>query len=146
MDYFTERCSFEPNTGCWLWLRCVNHHGYGSLGFGGKTYLAHRFSYEKFNGPIPAGYEIDHLCRVRCCVNPQHLEAVTNRENVIRGKRSSLKESKTSPYLGVFKHSNGRQWYSQINIAGKSIYLGLFNNPEAAAVAYANAREQSPNP
>ena len=50
----------------------------------GNVY-AHRAAYELFVGPIPSGYEIDHLCRVRDCVNPDHLEAVTRRENLLRG-------------------------------------------------------------
>ncbi|WP_414630996.1 HNH endonuclease signature motif containing protein [Alcanivorax jadensis] len=51
----------------------------------GKAVKAHRFSYETFESPIPEGMQLDHLCRVRNCVNPRHLEPVTNRENVRRG-------------------------------------------------------------
>lgn len=65
---------------CWVWIGARHFKGYGS--FCGK---AHRFSYELFKGPIPAGLTIDHLCRNTYCVNPEHLEAVTNRENILRG-------------------------------------------------------------
>lgn len=51
----------------------------------GGAKAAHRMAYEHFKGPIPDGLYIDHLCRVRCCVNPDHLEAVSNRENILRG-------------------------------------------------------------
>lgn len=71
----------EPNSGCWLWAGADNGVGYGK--FRGK--YAHRVSYEMRHGSIPTGLHIDHLCRVRCCVNPDHLEPVTNKENAQRG-------------------------------------------------------------
>ena len=70
----------DPN-GCWLWGGYVDRiTGYGS--FNGTS--AHRFAYETFTGPIPEGKEIDHLCRVRECCNPRHLEPVTRSENLRR--------------------------------------------------------------
>lgn len=75
----------EPNSGCWLWVGFVHpKHGYGSYRADGGTRLAHRVSYERVNGPIPDGKDLDHLCRVRSCVNPDHLEPVTRRENLKR--------------------------------------------------------------
>lgn len=71
-------------TPCWVWQRFVNKDGYGLLGRYGKTYAAHRFYYELHHGPIPGGYQVDHLCGVRSCVNPDHLEAVVQRENLRR--------------------------------------------------------------
>ena len=89
MDEFCERFLSkvmpEPNSGCWLWVGTVNDRGYGTFWNGKKTYRAHRFSYEMHIGPIKEGLEIDHLCRIKTCVNPDHLEAVTHRENVLRG-------------------------------------------------------------
>jgi hypothetical protein len=73
--------------GCWIWQGRLDRSGYGELRLKGtpsKTPLAHRISYEVFVGRIPAGYQIDHLCRVRSCVNPDHLEPVTPRENTLR--------------------------------------------------------------
>jgi len=73
-------------TGCWIWCGYKNQKGYGIFGKDpGKAVKAHRFSYNNFVGKIPDGLQIDHICRTRCCVNPSHLEPVTNRENVIRG-------------------------------------------------------------
>jgi hypothetical protein len=71
---FARLISPEPNTGCWLWGGCGER--YGVFWANNRNDLAHRFSYETFVGPIPAGYHVDHLCRVTCCVNPDHLEAV----------------------------------------------------------------------
>lgn len=69
---------------CWLWTASTNN-GYGSISLGArKRVQAHRFAYELLVGPIPDGLELDHLCRVRHCVNPAHLEPVTARENQLR--------------------------------------------------------------
>lgn len=88
-DRFWAKCIPEPNSGCWLWLASVDGSGYGHLkGEGGRkapTVKAHRVAYEALVGPIPRGLHIDHLCRVRTCCNPAHLEPVTNRVNVLRG-------------------------------------------------------------
>lgn len=72
---------------CWLWIGATNpKNGYGGFWNGLRHTSAHRFSYEFFNKKeIPKGLEIDHICRVRNCVNPAHLEAVTHSENTLRG-------------------------------------------------------------
>ena len=69
------------HTGCWCWLSYRNPKGYGKLGGD----MAHRRIFELLVGPIPEGLQIDHLCRVRHCVNPDHMDLVTNRTNVLRG-------------------------------------------------------------
>jgi hypothetical protein len=86
-----DRISPEPMTGCWLWTGYQDEYGYGS-GLSKrifKTQLAHRVIYELLVGPIPKGLTIDHLCRVRCCVNPGHLEPVTHAVNMKRGIHGS---------------------------------------------------------
>lgn len=69
---------------CWLWLGRKNPKGYGQMTISKHQRSAHRVSYETFVGPIPEGMQIDHLCRVRHCVNPEHLEPVTQRVNLQR--------------------------------------------------------------
>ena len=82
---FESKIYRNPKTGCWDWMAWRDHgHGRFHLGPEGKIY-AHRFAYQVWIGPIPNGLGIDHLCRNRACVNPSHLEPVTNRINTLRG-------------------------------------------------------------
>lgn len=86
---------------CWLWNSTKSVNGYGVFWNGHKGVRAHRFSYELFKGPIPDGLQIDHLCRVRHCVNPLHLEAVTQKENLLRGESfSAINKRKTECNYG----------------------------------------------
>lgn len=78
--------------GCWIWQRSLRSTGYGNYSEGwNKIKLAHRVIYGRFRGPIPEGLVLDHLCRVRSCVNPDHLEPVTQRENVMRARATHCK-------------------------------------------------------
>ncbi len=74
--------------GCWRWTGSHGPKGYGFISTSGRTRAVHRVAYEIWNGPIPDGLEIDHECRVRDCINPEHLRAMTHRENVRRAVRS----------------------------------------------------------
>lgn len=76
-------------TPCWLWLGRCNHDGYGVLYAERRNRRAHHVVYELIVGPLPEGLEADHLCRVRHCVNPRHLEWVTHTVNVQRGEAPS---------------------------------------------------------
>lgn len=75
---------------CWLWTGYVDTTGYGKFRYDGVTGLAHRYAYELLVGPIAEGLHLDHLCRVKACVNPAHLEPVTPRENVLRGEAPAV--------------------------------------------------------
>lgn len=77
---------YAPHLGpCWIWIGGRSEAGYGHIKVGGRTRLCHRIAYELIVGPIPEGHQIDHLCRVPSCVNPQHLESVTPKINQHRG-------------------------------------------------------------
>ena len=91
-ERFEQKYIPEPNSGCWLWLAGLNPAGYGIIMTGSRSdgsrgpALAHRVSYRLHHGSIPNGLGLDHLCRVRCCVNPGHLEAVPQRVNSARSE------------------------------------------------------------
>lgn len=78
---------------CWIWTSSKSVGGYGLIRIGLKkerrTKKVHRVAYEEFIGPIPEGLDLDHLCRVRDCFNPSHLEPVTRSENLLRGDLSN---------------------------------------------------------
>lgn len=76
----------KKTEGCWTWTASIGSGGYGQMRLGTKTVRAHRLAYELVVGPIPEGLVIDHLCRNRACVRPDHLEPVTARENTLRGE------------------------------------------------------------
>ena len=80
--------------GCWLWTGALSD-GYGSFGIEGhRTKGAHRYAYETLVGPVPSGLQLDHLCRVRNCVNPDHLEPVTQRENLLRSEGAAARNAR----------------------------------------------------
>jgi len=82
MDRLLSGCTFDPDTGCWLWNRYINANGRGSMKMGGKTYLVHRASYILHKGPIPDGLLVCHSCDVKHCVNPHHLWVGTQKDNI----------------------------------------------------------------
>lgn len=77
--------AYCPITGCWVWVGGWFNSGYGRIYHNGKYRRAHRVVWEKFKGLIPYDKQLDHLCRNRLCVNPDHLELVTSKENTMRG-------------------------------------------------------------
>jgi hypothetical protein len=85
----------EKTETCWLWKSCITKQGYGKFRFQNKFITPHRFAYELIKGKIPKDKEIDHLCRNRKCCNPEHLEAVTHRENIRRGECGKHNKLKT---------------------------------------------------
>lgn len=98
-ERFDEKWIPDPNSGCYLWLGAISpgkkglggvrKHPYGIFNVNGKLKMSHRFSYERERGEIPKGMFLDHKCRTTLCVNPEHLEPVTPKENTNRGVRYS---------------------------------------------------------
>jgi hypothetical protein len=89
IDRIATKVAFTAD-GCLEWVAFVEHSGYARIWLNRKNVMAHRAVYEYHFGPIPAGLVIDHLCRNKRCVRPEHLEAVTNSENVLRGVGPSV--------------------------------------------------------
>lgn len=106
----------KSEDGCWLWTGNTNNGGYGIFWYNDRTGLAHRWSYEHHKGPLGALY-VDHLCRTRLCVNPDHLEKVTARENLMRGEtKAAANAAKTHcprghPYddVNTYRDKMGRR-------------------------------------
>ena len=80
----TQKITVDRETGCWLWTG-YTLKGYGRVSWPGGPRYAHRVVFELLVGPIPEGFDADHLCRRPACCNPQHIEPVSHRENVLRG-------------------------------------------------------------
>lgn len=94
MNRFWDKVNIKSDTECWEWTACTDGRGYGAFSMKNKAQKAYRVSYELTFGAIPKGFDIDHLCRNTLCVNPKHLEAVSHRENVMRGNSFMAKKAK----------------------------------------------------
>lgn len=129
----------DDRTGCWLWDGAVDGKGYGRFydQERGRSIGAYRWVYEQRKGPVSESLELDHLCRVPLCVNPDHLEPVTARENqdrgiAARGKRGCISYAK----------DKGR-WRAVVTMDGRQHYVGYFDTHEEGRVAmdaYLSAR------
>ena len=127
---------------CWLWTGSLDGNGYGTFFLDGRVRRAHRVSYAWKVGPIPDGMEVDHVCRIRNCVKPAHLRAVTRAENT---QNLGLKVGSRSGVRGVYWHSRDNCWVASAGLAGENIHLGYFSTvAEAEAVVVAWRRENMP--
>lgn len=124
----------EKTDSCWLWKGWTKPNGYG--GFNKHDY-AHRVAWRLYKrGPLPP--EVDHICGVRSCVNPNHLRGATRHQN---GASIHVVRS-ASGYKGVSWHAKVGKWIAGIKVNQKRINLGYFDNPQDAARAYDAAAEE----
>lgn len=122
MDRYPRLVHPEPNTGCWLCVSLNNKEGYA------------RLRDEMSRGPIPSGMEVDHLCRVRCCVNPDHLEVVTPLENKQRsaaGHEVRCRNGHLRQSAGVYRHPAGS--YRRCNECARLSRLRYLSKNSGAA-------------
>lgn len=114
----------DAATGCWTWARSVDRNGYGHLHFQRRMWIAHRTAYEQFVGPIPNGMTLDHVCRNKRCVNPAHLEPVTQLENVRRyyAAQTHCKNNHEYTQENTIRYRNGRMCRACKRASGKRSY------------------------
>ena len=121
---------------CWLWTASTNF-GYGQFYAHKRNYRPHRYAYELLVGEVPDGLVLDHLCRVRHCVNPAHLEPVTHRTNINRGVRNINKINNLP--LGVYQTRRSPNYAVCKTWFGERYYLGVYKTAEEASVVYQTA-------
>lgn len=110
IDRLLRRCE-ENESGCWIFAG-AKRYGYGAVGLpDGRTALAHRVTFEHFIGEIPAGLDLDHLCRTRACCNPWHVEPVTRRVNANRGLRGKGYRDEVCPNGHAYTAATTRTSY-----------------------------------
>jgi len=98
-----------------------------------QTHIAHRFAYAEVKGSIPEGFQLDHVCHNRACVNPEHLRPVTNKQN--NENPAGLRSDNTSGYRGVTQDRVTRRWKAQAQHNGRMYRAGAYDTPEEAAEA-----------
>ena len=136
-DYYTIP---EPTTGCLLWWGTTTRDGYGVLRINGKIHRAHRYSWQRDNGPIPRGMVVDHVCHTPACVNVDHLRVATVSQNA-QHRRGSRSDRTNNYARGVYKVGSGR-YAARLKLKGKNVWLGLHATPEEAAQAAEQGRER----
>ena len=129
----------EEDGDCIVWSGWKNvRSGYGYIYSSGKNVPAHRYAWERENGPIPDGMHVDHLCWNRTCVKVEHLRLVTQAQNNqnLRGAQARGK----SGIRGVHWVAGIGKWRAVANVSGKAYYAGTFSDKEEAGVAATNLR------
>jgi hypothetical protein len=124
----------QKGTSCWIWTGgSSNGYGLFTESSKGKTHIAHRFSYEQTVGPIPDGLHLDHRCRNRRCVNPDHLRPVTNKQN--GEHRGGARRDSTTGVLGVHLSKKDKRYYTYVDHYGERHTAGAFSELDEAAEA-----------
>ena len=136
-DTFTSRVE-ERADGCIAWVGTINDSGYGLMPFYGRQIRAHRYAWERENGPIPEGMVIDHLCWNRACVNVEHLRVITMAQNQ-QNREGANKRSKNG-VRGISWDERTKKWRVRVFAKGKCHWGGRFVDKDEAAKVAANMR------
>lgn len=142
--YATPEESFLARTEplCWsdciIWTGAASSGGYGSLRVNGRMVKAHRYAWERANGPIPEGVEIDHICHIKACVNVEHLRPASRTENR-RNLAGAYRNNRSTGVRGVTRKKSG-MYEASLGLNGRRRYLGTFPTIERAEIAVTNAR------
>ena len=139
-ERFADKVDKSAKDGHWLWTGAKDHKGYGyTLNAKRHRTQAHRAMWEFERGPIPEGYEIDHLCHTPSCVNPDHLRACTPAEN--QQNRKGANRNNGSGYRNVRWHKRDKRWIVTLDAYGKTHNGGRFESVEDANLAAIKLRE-----
>lgn len=112
LERFWSKVDKHGPNGCWVWTAGTFSSGYGSFWLKGRMRHAHRVAWHWMRGPVPEGMTLDHLCRNRACVNPDHLEPVTHQVNILRGVGASAQHARKThcPQGHAYDEAN-TEWY-----------------------------------
>lgn len=123
-ELFGDRIQKDRRTGCMLFTDHLLPNGYGGVTHNYKQWLAHILAYTVTKGPVPEGLEVDHVCRVRHCVNPEHLEAITRSENHRRGSQGKLTKEDVIEIRNQLKQGiPGRELARRYNVSDALISM-----------------------
>lgn len=124
---------------CLVWVGAKDGGGYGQMQNKGQRTKTHRYAWERANGPVPSGMEVDHLCRNPSCCRIEHLRLGSHKQN---GEHIGVSGHNTSGYRGVSWHKGRKKWRAYVKHNGKTMHLGLFDTArEAGDIAKAKRNE-----
>lgn len=129
----------QKTSDCWLWVGLLNDSGYGLFSVRNKHLRAHRFAWTLLVGEIGEGKQIDHRCRNRACVNPDHLREVTNKQNA---EHKAMSPTNTSGYRGVTFSKLRGKWVVLVGHNGTNHSGGYFDDVHEAGGAAKNLRNE----
>jgi hypothetical protein len=119
MKYFLDRINKQSY--CWTWVGSIGHDGYGRAYYKGKNNMAHRAVYRAFVDEIPPEMTIDHLCRNKLCVNPEHLQVASQRDNILRSDNQASINTKKTHCVNGHEYT-AKNTYSYKASRGKGIW------------------------
>lgn len=131
--------SVDTSGSCWKWTEDINDSGYGIIRIGKKSVRAHRFAWELLVDEIPEGMQIDHRCRHRECVRPEHLRVVTNKQNQ---EHISMRSTNTSGYRSVTFNKRRNKWAVLVGHNGRNYFGGNFSDVHEAGAAAKELRNE----